>query len=78
MAEEELRAIKEVNYEKAKKICRRYYENEIVYAHTFLEEISTLFVDTRHRELHLLIEELKKIENRINEINNKYKERKDQ
>lgn len=75
MTEEELRALKEVSYKKAKDICKRYYENEIVYAYTFLQEINNLFVDTRPKELHLLIEELQKIENRINEIDNEYEKK---
>lgn len=65
---DEIKAAKEIHYRKAKEICRRYYENEIVYSHTFMEQVIDVFVDTRPKELHLLIGELKKIESRIKEL----------
>lgn len=65
---EEIKAAKEVHYKKAKDICRRYADNEMVYSHTFVEQIVDVFIDTRPKELHLLIEELTKLEKRINEL----------
>ncbi len=69
MNKEEIKAAKEMHYQKVKNICRRYADNEVVYAHTFIEDIVSVFCDMRPKELHLLIEELTKIENRIKELN---------
>ena len=68
---EEIKALQEIHYRKAKEICYRYYDNEIVYKHTFIDDLIdglTPFIDKRPEQLHLLIEELQKIENRIKEL----------
>lgn len=65
---EEIKAAKEMHYREVKYICRRYADNEIVYAHTFIDDIISCFTDTRDKELNLLIEKLTKINNRIKEL----------
>lgn len=75
LKKEEINAMKETHYKKIKEMCYTYYDNEICYKRTFLEntinnvqELLPLYVDKRMVELNKLIDSLVKERDRIIEI----------
>lgn len=67
---EEIKTVQEMHYKRAEKICQKYYMHEDIYETTMIEDFIDAIItkDKKLINLHSLINELQKIENRIKEL----------